>query len=55
MNSPFSENITIIVNKRAIKVIGLIKGEKTLSNQCSPFNLISPKWVRIPAKKGMPK
>ena len=39
ITSPFRENITIIVNNNAIKVIGLIFGMNTFSYHSRPFVL----------------
>jgi hypothetical protein len=53
--SPFKLNITIIVNKRAINVIGEIVGMNFLLNHSSPLDLIK-KYLLVTAKaKGSPK
>jgi len=55
MYPPFSENITTMVNKSAISVIGLMRGIKDCSYQSFPRTRSSTKRVTIPARNGMPR
>ena len=55
MTAPFSENITKIVNSKASRVIGLILGIKTCSNQSLLIVRSSTYRVIIPEKKGIPR
>jgi len=55
MYSPLRENMTIIVKKSAMRVIGLILGAKTVSNQALPFVLSKENRVMTPARKGIPR
>ena len=49
--SPFSENITTIVNNNAARVIGLILGINIVSYHCRPLALIKAKRVIMPEGK----
>ena len=53
--SPFRENITTMVNNKAIKVIGLIFGMKFFSYHSRPLAFSRAKRVSIPAMNGMPR
>ena len=55
INSPFSENITTIVNNKAIKVMGEILGINTLLYHSSPLSLTKKNLLKIPIRNGMPK
>ena len=55
MYSPFNENISTIVNKRAISVRGLTRGTKLCSYHCPPFAQTSIVRVRNPAMNGIPR
>ena len=55
MFSPLIENMTTIVNSRAISVIGLIRGMNTPSYHSRPRRRISTTRVRNPAMNGMPR
>jgi len=52
---PFRENITTIVNNKAINVIGLIFGMNLFSYHSRPLAFCSAKRVSIPAMNGMPR
>jgi hypothetical protein len=53
--SPFNENMTTMVKRRAMRVMGLILGTNTVSYHSFPFHGMSVKRVIIPPKKGMPR
>ena len=53
--SPFSENITIMVKSRAMRVIGEIRGMNLFSYQLFPLDLTNVYLVIMPAMKGMPR
>lgn len=55
MYSPLSENITIMVNNRAISVIGLILGINLVLYQSLLLILIRKYLERKPAIKGIPR
>ena len=55
MSSPFRENITTIVNNKAINVKGEIAGINVLVYQSSPFNFTKTKRDKIPNTNGIPK
>ena len=55
MYSPLRENMTRIVNSRAIRVIGLILGMNREWYHCLSLILIRVKRVITPARKGMPR
>jgi len=55
MYSPFSENITMIVKSKAIKVTGLILGINFLSYQTLLLIRIRLNRLTIPAMNGMPR
>ena len=55
INSPFSENITTIVNNRAIKVIGEIVGMNFFVYHSSPFNFTKISLLNIPITNGIPR
>src|SRR6185295_16053207 len=53
MYSPFSENITTIVNSRAIRVSGLMRGTKFRLYQSVPLARTRATRVRNPARNGI--
>ena len=53
--SPLRENITIIVNSNATRVIGLILGINLPSYQVLPLALMRVNLVSMPPKKGIPR
>src|ERR1039458_7170930 len=53
--SPFRENITTMVNNKAIKVMGLIFGMNFFSYHSRPLAFCSAKRVSMPARNGMPR
>ncbi len=55
MRFPFRLNITTIVNRSAISVIGLILGMNFLSYHSRPLVFRAVSRVSMPAMKGMPR
>ena len=55
MYSPFSENITTIVKRRAIRVSGLTRGMKLCSYHSRPRARTSAARVAKPARQGTPR
>jgi|GEM_PF-1720176 len=53
MNSPLSENMTTMVKRRATRVMGLIIGAKTVSNQAFPLAFSRENLVMTAARNGM--
>ena len=55
MNSPLSENMTTMVKRSAMSVIGLILGMNFVSYHVLPLSLSSVNRVTTPAMNGMPR
>ena len=55
MRVRFNENITIIVNNKAISVKGDILGMNWFEYHTSPLILTKTKRLKIPNKNGIPK
>lgn len=53
INLPFKENMIIIVNNNAIRVIGEMAGMNSLLYQSAPFLFTSNSLVRIPNRIGI--
>ena len=55
INLPFKLNIKIMVNNKAIKVIGLMAGINFVVYHSSPFNFTKNFLDKNPAANGKPK
>ena len=55
INSPFKENITTMVNNKAINVNGDMVGMNFLLYHASPFNFTKINLLKIPKTNGIPK
>ncbi|MNT48434.1 hypothetical protein D3C72_1852150 [compost metagenome] len=52
---PFRLNMATMVNSRAIRVIGAMRGRKRVSYQSFPFRATRARRVRKPPRKGRPR